>query len=696
MGAKVGELVIDIRADVARLQSDMQQVKASVDAFSSQLTRAAQAIGTAFATFAAGAVAQFVKQQVDAANAVQDLSEKTGLSTQAISELQYAAKLSATDAETLNGGMQKLSLNMTAAAGGSAKAQAAFRALGVDVTAADGTLRSTDDVFRDLADRFAEMPNGAAKTAAAVAVFGKSGAELIPTLNNGSAGLQQLAEEAAKYGAVVGADVAAQSGRFNDILDKGTMVAEGLARSVAEGALPTLNNLGEALLDAGTSAELYARVAAASEAATKGLVEYVALAVQWYGRLYGPIAELLPTMDQLRQAGDLFRSGLAETSVVARAFQLVLAAASSAGIALAGYFRVAGTVIGGVAAAMLDLAQGDFSQAAATIKSVGQDSFAAVSEAASKVKAEVSAALTGGTGSVGAAADAMAARFKAAATTVTSSAAQATRGVRALSMEVAKAEQGKAKTGGGKGDFYQWGPSQEDMARVAALEAKYLAMGQQIGRDLKAWREEQWVAMGRQFGEESRAEQEAAELQQLGNVASTTGSTISSMLVAPLQDGFEGVSTIADIASRALLDLTATIVANAAKLGILLLLNGATGGGLGAGSGLLGLMGFASGGQVPGAGGPRSDTVPAMLSPGEYVVNAAATRAFLPLLEAINGGKAQRFADGGLVGAGAGMGGSYAPTIVVQGGGGTDLRALRRALIEDRSDFFAELRRRSS
>jgi hypothetical protein len=54
----------------------------------------------------------------------------------------------------------------------------------------------------------------------------------------------------------------------------------------------------------------------------------------------------------------------------------------------------------------------------------------------------------------------------------------------------------------------------------------------------------------------------------------------------------------------------------------------------------------------------------------------------------------QRFADGGLVGGGGGGAGAYAPTIVVQGQG-TDLRALRRALIEDRSDFFAELRRRN-
>ncbi|MGL4998050.1 MAG: hypothetical protein ACRC5T_03705 [Cetobacterium sp.] len=49
--------------------------------------------------------------------------------------------------------------------------------------------------------------------------------------------------------------------------------------------------------------------------------------------------------------------------------------------------------------------------------------------------------------------------------------------------------------------------------------------------------------------------------------------------------------------------------------------------------------GFFSGlGPVTGAGGPRDDKVPAMLSAGEYVVNALATKRYRPLLEALNGG----------------------------------------------------------
>lgn len=77
------------------------------------------------------------------------------------------------------------------------------------------------------------------------------------------------------------------------------------------------------------------------------------------------------------------------------------------------------------------------------------------------------------------------------------------------------------------------------------------------------------------------------------------------------------------------------------------LLGGGSGGS--SGGGLLRAIGLADGGLVRGPGTGRSDSIPARLSNGEYVVNAAVTRQNLPLLEAINTKGAAKFADGGLV-----------------------------------------------
>lgn len=72
-------------------------------------------------------------------------------------------------------------------------------------------------------------------------------------------------------------------------------------------------------------------------------------------------------------------------------------------------------------------------------------------------------------------------------------------------------------------------------------------------------------------------------------------------------------------------------------------------------TGMLGLnvitdLGHAAGGPIAGAGTGTSDSIPAMLSDGEYVINAKSAAAHRPLLDSINYG-AQGFAGGGAVGA---------------------------------------------
>ncbi|MET3925983.1 tape measure protein [Devosia sp. 2618] len=80
----------------------------------------------------------------------------------------------------------------------------------------------------------------------------------------------------------------------------------------------------------------------------------------------------------------------------------------------------------------------------------------------------------------------------------------------------------------------------------------------------------------------------------------------------------------------------------------------------GAGGGFLSFLGFskggvveaATGGLIRGPGTGTSDSIPARLSDGEFVVNAAATSRNMDLLRAINSGTVAAFASGGLVGGG--------------------------------------------
>jgi hypothetical protein len=75
--------------------------------------------------------------------------------------------------------------------------------------------------------------------------------------------------------------------------------------------------------------------------------------------------------------------------------------------------------------------------------------------------------------------------------------------------------------------------------------------------------------------------------------------------------------------------------------------SGGMGGGLGFATG--GLVKAATGGFISGSGTGTSDSIPAMLSNGEYVINAKSTEKFMPLLNAINTGKFKGFSSGGVV-----------------------------------------------
>ena len=85
-----------------------------------------------------------------------------------------------------------------------------------------------------------------------------------------------------------------------------------------------------------------------------------------------------------------------------------------------------------------------------------------------------------------------------------------------------------------------------------------------------------------------------------------------------------------------------------------------SGGGVSGPVGPGGIAVAASGGLVRGPGGPRDDAIPALLSNGEFVVNAGATRRHLPLLSTIN---ARGFRDGGVAGS---VSGRYGGDVNVQ------------------------------
>ena len=183
-----------------------------------------------------------VKKSIDAGDELFNLQAKTGVAASALIGIGNAAKLADVDVGTLGKGITKLNINLVKAAEGNEDLARKFQALGVDVKDANGQVVPADKALKQIADRFADMPDGAQKAAAAVALFGKAGADLIPLLNEGAASME-------KFTYKVGEDFAARSDKFNDTITELGIKTQGFGLELTDALLPALQSILEVFSD---------------------------------------------------------------------------------------------------------------------------------------------------------------------------------------------------------------------------------------------------------------------------------------------------------------------------------------------------------------------------------------------------------------------------------------------------------------
>jgi lambda family phage tail tape measure protein len=228
--------------DIKRLGNSMQGVQGKVK----NLKMAVGGLSTAFkalgAALAIGAFAKSTQDALQLADAVGKLSTRTGVAANTLFAYRNAAELADVSNEQLNTGLLQLSKNMLEAAKGTETYASAFRALGIAVTDESGQLRGADEVFEDIADRFAQLPDGATKAAVAMRLFGRSGAQLIPLLNGGSDALTKL-------GFGLSAEFTEKAQLFNDTMAGIGRRFREIQLQILDYFLPTFQMIGDAFAD---------------------------------------------------------------------------------------------------------------------------------------------------------------------------------------------------------------------------------------------------------------------------------------------------------------------------------------------------------------------------------------------------------------------------------------------------------------
>lgn len=194
------------------------------------LTNAGQAMVPLSAAGAAvaGSLGILAVKSGQAADDLNTLSKVTGVSTQQLQLYKAGADLVDVSVETIAKSQQNLTKSMTSASGGTGKQAEAFKKLGVSVTNADGSLKSSDQVFNEVIKALGGVSNETERNALAMTLMGKSAMELNPLIEDGGKTYEQLAKTMAENNLkFVDQETLDGANRFNDALD--TLKASGLA-----------------------------------------------------------------------------------------------------------------------------------------------------------------------------------------------------------------------------------------------------------------------------------------------------------------------------------------------------------------------------------------------------------------------------------------------------------------------------------
>lgn len=297
--------------NIKRLGNSMQGVQGKVK----NLKMAVGGLSTAFkalgAALVVGGFSSFIKSTIDQADALGKLSTRTGIAANSLQAFVNAGKLADVSQKQLETGLKSFARTSYEAGQGVATYADAYASLGVDVKKADGSLKASDDLLKEIADKFKDLPNGPEKAAIAMRLFGKSGADMITLLNGGSEALERFNYE-------VSDNFSQNAEYFNDQITILQIQFDGFRKQLLDALLPALNAILEVFGDLFSSGQDFGPLFKVIEVGIRGVASVVLGLVQSMRFFVRTIRDLLSIAQLVVQrkfgaAVDVAKTGLADT-----------------------------------------------------------------------------------------------------------------------------------------------------------------------------------------------------------------------------------------------------------------------------------------------------------------------------------------------------------------------------------------------
>lgn len=189
------------------------------------------------------------KSGLELADNLGKTQQKTQLSADTLSAWSFAARYADVEQEALSKGLVKFTKSMDDYDKGATKARGSVKDLFGDKNALQGL--TMDQRLQKIMQRMVELGPSAMRTGAAITLFGKAGADLLPVMDElGAQGLDVLRERAKKLGLTFDDDALKAAENLNRSLITMKAEAQGMATQFLMGLAPNLANAANAITDA--------------------------------------------------------------------------------------------------------------------------------------------------------------------------------------------------------------------------------------------------------------------------------------------------------------------------------------------------------------------------------------------------------------------------------------------------------------
>lgn len=244
-----GSIFIDNEKANTAIDQTTNKGKDSEKSFASSvgsMAKSAVKMGAAIVTgttAAVGGLMALANKTADTADTFDKSSLRTGLQVEELQRLNYAAGQSGVELSTLEKSAKKLNDRLGEVSEGNSKSAEMFEQLGVSVKNADGTMRSTTDIYNDTIARLADMGDTAEATAIGTDLFGKAFTDMKPLLAEGSEGINELKKRADELGIVMSEDTVNAGVVFGDTLSDIKQALGGLFNSIMSSLIPVIQQV---------------------------------------------------------------------------------------------------------------------------------------------------------------------------------------------------------------------------------------------------------------------------------------------------------------------------------------------------------------------------------------------------------------------------------------------------------------------